>query len=167
MSINIIRANKEHVELIQQLAYAIWPDTFKQILSPAQIDYMLQWMYNPSTLLKNIESGHQFWLAYEQQEPIGFIGLQVDFPQPGDLKIHKLYVLTSRQGKGLGKLLINQAVRIGVESACNRLILNVNRFNQAVSFYKHIGFQILYKEDIAIGEGYLMEDFVMGYELKP
>ena len=41
------------------------------------------------------------------------------------------------------------------------LFLNVNRFNKAQYFYKKLGFEVAYEEDIEIGNGYLMEDFVM------
>lgn len=166
MSVKISLASSEHVEVIQKLAHAIWPDTFGAILSSAQIDYMLKWMYDPSALLKNMEQEHQFWLVLEQDQPVGFIGVQADFPEHGQLKIHKLYVLPSKQGSGLGKLLVNKAIELATHLGCDRIILNVNRFNRAVEFYKHIGFVILYTEDIAIGEGYFMEDFVMGYDLK-
>jgi len=39
--------------------------------------------------------------------------------------------------------------------------LNVNRFNLASLFYQKQGFQIVGEEDIAIGNGYLMEDYKM------
>jgi ribosomal protein S18 acetylase RimI-like enzyme len=42
------------------------------------------------------------------------------------------------------------------------LLLNVNRNNSALNFYQRLGFTIQRKEDIAIGNGYLMEDYVMG-----
>ena len=41
------------------------------------------------------------------------------------------------------------------------LRLNVNRQNNALSFYKHLGFKIINEEDIDIGNGYFMNDYVM------
>jgi catechol-2,3-dioxygenase len=43
----------------------------------------------------------------------------------------------------------------------NRVFLNVNRFNKAKNFYEKIGMNICKVEDIEIGNGYFMEDFVM------
>jgi hypothetical protein len=43
--------------------------------------------------------------------------------------------------------------------------LNVNRFNKAVQFYQYLEFTIIKEENIDIGDGYLMEDYVMEQKL--
>ena len=43
----------------------------------------------------------------------------------------------------------------------NYLELNVNRQNIAVGFYKKLGFNIVAEEDISIGNGFFMNDYVM------
>jgi ribosomal protein S18 acetylase RimI-like enzyme len=67
---------------------------------------------------------------------------------------------------GIGKKLIEFVKKIANQSDMEGLLLNVNRFNKAVDFYKAIGFRVLYEENIDIGNGYLMEDFVMKLDLK-
>jgi hypothetical protein len=42
----------------------------------------------------------------------------------------------------------------------------VNRFNTALGFYKRIGFSIVTEENIDIGQGYWMEDYVMEMPIK-
>jgi ribosomal protein S18 acetylase RimI-like enzyme len=39
--------------------------------------------------------------------------------------------------------------------------LNVNRNNKALGFYQKFGFVILREEDIDIGNGYFMNDYIM------
>jgi hypothetical protein len=41
------------------------------------------------------------------------------------------------------------------------LELNVNRHNPATVFYQKMGFEIVYSEDIDIGQGFWMNDYVM------
>jgi ribosomal protein S18 acetylase RimI-like enzyme len=41
------------------------------------------------------------------------------------------------------------------------LQLNVNRNNPAKIFYEKLGFAVLNEEDIDIGNGYFMNDYVM------
>jgi ribosomal protein S18 acetylase RimI-like enzyme len=41
------------------------------------------------------------------------------------------------------------------------LLLNVNRENPALGFYKKKGFEVIKTEDIDIGNGYFMNDYVM------
>jgi diamine N-acetyltransferase len=142
---------------IQNLAHAIWPSTFEGILSANQINYMLEWMYNLETLSKQIESGHEFYLFEIHNEPVGFMGIE---KIENRLKIHKLYVLPNLHGSGIGKIFIHKAIERAKSLNCQHIFLNVNRFNKAVDFYKHIGMQIIKEEDIDIGSGYLMEDYV-------
>lgn len=161
MSINLL--SKQDLYQVKDLAYATWPDTFKGILSKEQIAYMLNWMYNLETLAQQVDAGHRFYTYSENLKPLGFIGLELYHPSSDALKIHKLYVLPETQGLGVGKKLIAKAKEVANEHGIKKLVLNVNRFNKAVEFYKHLGFIIDREENINIGNGYLMEDYVMEY----
>lgn len=158
----IIRAlNRNELIVVQEIAHLTWPDTFKDILSKDQIEYMLNWMYDLKQLEFQFDNGHLFFVAEHEGKPAGFIGIQPNHPEKGITKIHKIYILPSMQGMGIGKKLIEHVVDLSRQSNILNLQLNVNRFNNAVHFYKSQGFEILYEENIDIGNGYLMEDFVM------
>ena len=74
--------------------------------------------------------------------------------------------MPSEQGKGVGKLLFNQAVDYVTNSFLpSRIELNVNRNNNAVGFYRHIGMRILREGDFHIGEGFYMNDYIMGADI--
>jgi GNAT superfamily N-acetyltransferase len=154
----------DEASLIQSLAHRTWPATFKKILSPEQISYMLNWMYDVELLQKQISEGHQFWLI-EKEVPIGFMGIELHHPNTTSLKIHKLYVLPEAQGNGLGRMLVQKAIDEARMNSIQSLLLNVNRFNASVDFYTHLGFEIIKEENIDIGSGYWMEDYVMELRL--
>jgi diamine N-acetyltransferase len=162
---SIRNIEKDELELIQKLAERIWPHTFSSILSPEQIKYMLNWMYAPQKLAEQLESGHHFFVIEENNEALGFIGIEPAFPILDSLRIHKIYVLPNQQGKGLGKQLIDHAIVFAKSRNLSKLHLNVNRFNKAVDFYRHIGFSIIGEEDIDIGSGFLMEDYIMEFRI--
>lgn len=157
----IEQLQQDELERVQKIAHLTWPDTFKEILSPEQIDYMLNWMYNLVTLSEQLEMGHHFYILTDNGEDVGFIGIQPHYPTKTETKLHKIYILPSCQGKGAGLLLMKKAEEIALTSCTEQLILNVNRYNKATDFYKKIGFEITKEEDIDIGNGYLMEDYVM------
>jgi hypothetical protein len=46
-----------------------------------------------------------------------------------------------------------------------RVELNVNRSNKAVSFYRHLGMTVLRQGDFHIGNGFYMNDYIMGLDL--
>lgn len=162
---NIRSLKREELSIVRELAHEIWPDTFKAILSHEQIQYMLNWMYDVKQLENQFSQGHQFYVAEIEGIPVGFIGIELNHPEKGITKIHKIYILPNKQGLGIGKKLIEFIRANALQSKMKGLLLNVNRFNKAVDFYKAIGFEILFEENIDIGNGYLMEDFVMKLEL--
>jgi GNAT superfamily N-acetyltransferase len=156
-----VKANKSEMNDLSILAREIWPITFKEILSIEQIEYMLEWMYNPEKLQKQMAAGHNFYFLTLDNEKIGFVGLEDHYPTQGLMRIHKIYLLPSFHGKGLGKFMLKQIEQIALDKKMIGLHLNVNRYNNVYNFYTYFGFETLKEEDIEIGEGFLMEDFVM------
>lgn len=157
---HIKQAEPSDIPIIQQLAQIIWLPTFANILSQLQIEYMLQWMYSEPSLSKQMQEGCIFFIAYEQNFPLGFASWQK--LNHSEAKLHKLYVLPEMQGKKVGFALLQKAIALSQENGLQRLILNVNRYNQkAIDFYLRTGFKIEKEEDIHIGNGYFMNDYVM------
>ncbi len=149
------------VRVIHNLAHRVWPVTFKDILSPAQIDYMLELMYSVDSLKKQQGDGCHFFVLEKGKNPIGYLSIEHDKGGSGKTKIHKIYVLTEEHGTGAGRYLMDHAFAEAKKAGSTAVFLNVNRFNKAIGFYEYYGFKKMYTEDIDIGEGYLMEDWVM------
>ena len=47
---NIRKATIEDIEIIRALAKQTFPVTYQKILTPEQIDYMMEWMYSAESL---------------------------------------------------------------------------------------------------------------------
>ena len=79
-----------------------------------------------------------------------------------------IYILPSEQGQGLGRILFDTVVshvRRCADGNKARIELNVNRNNPAIGFYQHLGLKILRQGDFHIGNGYYMNDYIMGIDL--
>jgi ribosomal protein S18 acetylase RimI-like enzyme len=153
---------KEELILIQKIAHQTWPSTFAGLLSEAQIAYMLNWMYDLKMLESQVEKGHNFFVAEEQGDAIGFAGFELNHLEGPKAKLHKLYLLPSRQGKGVGKSLLLEVAKIAREVEQKSLVLNVNKYNKkAIDFYIAMGFVTIRQEVNDIGSGYVMDDDVM------
>ena len=146
--------------LIRSIAHRTWPATFGHILSPEQIDYMLDWMYSLPALAAQAAGGHTFLLLYRDGEALGYAGFELHH-EPAVAKLHKLYLLPAAQGSGGGRLLVEEVLHRCRAAGVARLRLHVNYQNPAVDFYAHLGFAITRRVDVEIGRGYRMEDFVM------
>jgi ribosomal protein S18 acetylase RimI-like enzyme len=147
--------------LIQGMAQEIWPHTFKGILSGTQINYMLEMMYSINSIEDQIEKGHIFILLQKLDEYLGYASYENNYQKSISTKIHKLYISPDHQRKGLGKQLIDYISEIALENGAPSLLLNVNKDNKALLFYQKSGFKTISEEVIPIGNGYVMDDFVM------
>jgi ribosomal protein S18 acetylase RimI-like enzyme len=155
----------DELEIAAEIAAATWPSAYKDVISSEQIQYMLAKMYDLETLKQQKNAGHSFFVAIENDQHVGFIAVQPKHPIAEQLKIHKLYIHPSFQGHGVGKVLFSKALEVARENQLTRIVLNVNKRNKAVDFYKHIGFVIDQEVILEIGNGYVMDDFVMGFSL--
>ena len=162
----IERNTDEYFTSIRTIANEVWPATYGSILSKAQFDFMMEMMYSISSLqLQESAKKHHFILAIEEGIPLGFASYEFNYNGTQQTKIHKLYVLTSQQGKGIGKKLVEFIENEAKQKHQESVGLNVNRFNDAKAFYEKLRFTIQHEEDIDIGNGYLMEDYVMAKQL--
>jgi GNAT superfamily N-acetyltransferase len=162
----IIEAATGHIYNIQALSDIIWPATFRDILSQEQIVYMMDMMYSTASLEKQMnELNHHYLLVEEDGEYLGYASYELNYKGAPVTKVHKIYVLPSTQGKGIGRFFIDTVSEIAKKNNNTALSLNVNRLNKAIDFYKRMGFGFYAGENIDIGNGFLMEDYIMNKEL--
>ncbi|MBB6236985.1 ribosomal protein S18 acetylase RimI-like enzyme [Pedobacter sp. AK013] len=162
--ITLRKAKEEDIEIIRDIAAATWPSTYLDIIGQAQIDYMLNKMYNKGELLKQFMEGHVFLIAEEDENQFGFAGYSIIGHEARIYKLHKLYVLPSAHSKGVGKILINEVFNQVKDAGGSALQLNVNKHNKAKDFYLKGGFTIKESVKLDIGDGYFMDDYVMEYK---
>ena len=159
MTISI--ASESQLGIIQNLAKAIWPDTYGAILSQNQLDYMMEMMYSNDSLRSQILRNNVFLLAEIENKIVGFASYELNYQNSTATKVHKLYVLPEIQGKGVGKAFMQYIQNTALKQANSALILNVNKYNKAKDFYLHNGFEIAESVVVQIGNGYVMDDFIM------
>lgn len=159
------KATEKDIEVIQHIANMTWYDAYESILSKEQIEYMLNKMYSKGMLISQFQEGHTFLIAEQNEQDLGFAGFSLTEPEQNTYKLHKLYVLPSAHGKGVGKLLMNEVANIARKAGGVTLELNVNRHNKAANFYENAGFKIKETVDLDIGDGFFMNDYVMSKSL--
>ena len=161
--LKIRTASIDDIRLIRELTFKVWPQTYANIISQQQIDYMLEMMYSEGSLRKQMEDGCRFIIAEDGNEPVGFAAYEKI--RSTVFKLHKLYILTSQQGKGTGRLVIDYISKEIKQRGATALQLQVNWYNKAGSFYEKLGFVVIDEADFDIGNGYFMNDYVMERKL--
>jgi GNAT superfamily N-acetyltransferase len=173
MSEIIIRpATLDDRAFIRSVSERTWPSTYGHIISQEQIDFMLDWMYSDASLAEQFTKGHQFYIANLNGDDIGFcsVSAEVEEPKNDNLvpenalkqhKLNKLYVLPTAQGTGSGKALLNKAIEVAKAAGSASLFLQVNKLNNAYTFYVKNGFEKEADFKFDIGNGFYMDDYVM------
>lgn len=162
----IRRATEKDCGLIRRLAGEVFPATYRAILTPEQLDYMMEWMYSVPNLHRQMyEEGHVWFIASADGEPCGYVCVQQECEDLFHLQ--KIYVLPRFQGLGAGEFLFRHAVAYirTVHPRHCRMELNVNRSNRAVQFYERMGMRKVREGDFPIGSGFYMNDYIMGMNI--
>ena len=165
--LRIRKATIDDCQLIHELAVQVFPLTYKDIITPEQCDFMMDWMYSIPNLQKQMnEEGHVYLLAADDKgKTIGYVSVQ---PQGENLyHLQKIYVLPQYQGLKAGKFLFEEAIKYikQVHPEPCVLELNVNRYNKAVTFYEHMGMHKDRQGDFDIGHGFFMNDYIMAMDI--
>lgn len=167
----IRRAEEADLSLVHDMAEVVFRHTYRDILSPEQMEYMMDWMYSMPNLYRQAEEGHVYYIAWKGDVPCGYVSVQPDgWSEDGRILWHlqKIYVLPAEQGNGLGRQLFDTAtahVRGETGGRPASVELNVNRSNPAVGFYRRLGMEIRRQGDFHIGNGFYMNDYIMGMDL--
>lgn len=157
----IVLCKIEQLNVVIDLTKKIWPVAYGEILSKAQLDFMINKFYNKTALRELIQKGHVFYLAQDDNDNyVGFVSYEIN-SEPNKTKIHKIYVLPETQGTGLGRQFFELVKEKAIENHQNAIFLNVNKYNNAIHFYTKLGFTKVKDEVIDIGNGYVMDDYVM------
>ena len=156
----------ESLARVRAITNVIWAETFADILSPEQIRYMMEMMYSVPVMEKELFSGVFFDLCLVDGEDAGYTSFSACPDEPGTAKLHKVYLLERFHGQGIGQKMLAHACARCREKGFSRVILAVNKRNvKAQKAYVRAGFAVRESVCKDIGEGFVMDDYIMGKTL--
>lgn len=155
---------EEQIELVASLAEQIWNEYYIAIITQEQIDYMLETFQSREAVSQQIENGYQYFIIKNaDEEEVGYTAVK---PEDGRLFLSKLYVLKVQRGKGYGSSALAAIKQLAQDQSYTAIWLTVNRNNNAsIATYKRNGFEIVSEQVADIGNGYVMDDYVMERQL--
>lgn len=162
----------EAIDTIRSVAEIAFRETYKELLSVEQIDYMMEWMYSEESLKRQMtETQNSFFIVMLNDSCVGYAAIRPDVETSSETlsvyHLEKIYLLPKVQGKGIGARLIDRVCQFvkNLSGAKSVIELNVNRNNVAKGFYEKMGFFVVSEGDFPIGNGFFMNDFIMRMEL--
>ncbi|MBV8326304.1 GNAT family N-acetyltransferase [Chryseobacterium sp.] len=161
----LIQATDKDIPLIQELARRSWKNAYADILSDEQMEYMLSEMYSEKEITGHLQnSNYHYYLIQDENNSSfeGFIGYEHNY-ENRTTKLHRIYLVPESKGKGFGKEALVFLNRKVSENNNDRIILNVNKYNSARSFYESQGYTVYGEGIFDIGNGFVMDDFLMEF----
>lgn len=165
LKVHFSTIKKKDASEVAKLACEIWHETYPGIITTAQINYMLNNMYNSDIISNEIERGYIWKFLNLDKERIGFFSIFLNRNQHS-MYISKLYLKGEYQGEGLGQHMLEHIRGIAKKGGFKVISLNVNKKNKkAITAYKRFGFEVNESTVKDIGGGYKMDDFIMVLKL--
>jgi len=147
MTITIKKCTLEDLQVLQEISYETFNETFKDQNSPENMKTYLERAFNSKQLEKELKnSSSQFFFVYFHGEVAGYLKVNMNDAQSEDmgedsLEIERIYLKKQFQKHGLGKYLFNQAVEVATEHNAKKVWLGVWEKNEnAIAFYEKMGF---------------------------
>lgn len=146
---------------VRNVADVIWPETFKDILSPEQITYMMDMMYAPDVMAKEWQAGYHFCMVLADGRDAGYLVFSA-YGEDGTAKLHKVYLLKEFHHQGIGQQMLEYACSRCRELGFTSVLLAVNKQNHAAQkAYFRYGFVQEKAVKCDIGNGFFMDDYLM------
>jgi GNAT superfamily N-acetyltransferase len=153
---------EQDFDTVARLADTIWRCHYGTMISMTQIDYLLDGRYTAENLRRYIDSDVR-WMRVLRVDgtAAGYCSWALG-AHDDEVKLEQLYLLAEHKGKGLGGLMMR-----AVEDACRALgrpvlYLTVNKGNvDSIAIYRKSGFEVREEAVFDIGNGYVMDDYVM------
>ena len=155
------------IPVLRSLAQTIWRACYPAIITGEQIEFMLDWMYSAATIRAELERGIT-WELIEDAESgaAGFLSFQLE--SDGRVKLNKLYVLPELHGRGIGMRAIARVLERAEALGAKAVWMQVNKRNtRALAAYQKAGFHIASEAVFQIGEGFVMDDYLMEKAIHP
>jgi len=167
MNTKIIKCTMDDLSQLKMLAYKTFDESFRPLNIQETIGTYLSEAFTAKKLsVELMTNDSDFYFIYADDELAGYLKInyapvQTDLNDPDSLEIERIYVKKEFKGKGLGKQLMDYAIRLAEEAGKKYLWLGVWEKNKgAIGFYKHSGFTETGNHPFKIGDE-LQTDLIM------
>ncbi len=162
----------EEVETLAHMAHHIWNEYWPAIIGQEQTDYMVEKFQSLNAIRADIaDNGYEYWFIMDNGDEaegagktpriVGYTGGHVE-PETNRFFISKIYLLKEHRGRGFCSAAVRFYDELCRTRGLSAMYLTVNKHNElGVRAYKGNGFKIIEDVITDIGDGYVMDDYIM------
>ena len=159
----IIRVDENLIGETSAFAKDTFITYYNDLIGNAQAVYMADLFLSEEAIKELIGKGAIFKIVKENDEIIGFFEYQ---KEGNRVFLSKLYAAEGKRGMGLGRIMFEDVVSYARENNLDSIYLTVNKGNTpSYNIYLHLGFRVIDAIVNDIGNGYVMDDYIMEYKV--
>lgn len=152
------------IQEIATLANNIWHEHFTPIIGLEQVEYMVEKFQSFSALKEQIADGYEYYQIFDEEEFCGYCGIHPG--EDGRLFLSKLYLKKEARGRHLATQAFEFIKSLCRDRGLNAIWLTCNKHNDdSLAVYRHLGFETIDTQEADIGNGFIMDDYIMEYRI--
>lgn len=153
-----------NIKDLAKLTSEIWHEYWVDLLSPEQIDYMVDKFQSEKAITHQIaEENYTYFYIEKDNNIAGYVGLS---KKEGYLFLSKLYIKKEFRHQGIGTQVFEFIKDFALKNNYKRIILTVNKHNSnTIKAYQKWNFKEIDSVVTDIGNGFVMDDYIMEYSL--
>ena len=162
VSLQKVSLNPEEIKDLSDFAASIWREYWTDVLPNGQAEYMIKKFQSAEAMKEQMEhDNYSYFYIMSDGKRAGYTGLSL---RDGELFLSKLYVLKEFRHRKIATRVFPLIVDFAVRNGRKRIVLTVNKGNiNAINAYKKLNFREIDAVVTDIGNGYVMDDYIMEY----
>lgn len=164
--VQILEVAPEQVDELAALAKIIWTEHFTPIIGADQTAYMIEKFQSaPAMRAQMANDGYHYYFFICDGERAGYTGIRRD---DGALFLSKIYVRKEFRRRGIASRGIAFLTDLCRKEGLKKIWLTVNKHNDgSIACYKALDFVVSHPLVTDIGNGFVMDDYVMEKRVFP
>ena len=151
----------EMIHEVADLAEEIWHQHFTPIIGEDQVNYMVDKFQSYPALKKQIADGYEYFQIRNDGILCGYTGVHAE---DDALFLSKLYLAKESRGKHLSTKAFRFLEDLCRQRGFKKIWLTCNKYNAGtLAVYDHLGLTITRSEVTDIGNGFVMDDYILEY----
>lgn len=154
----------EEIAVVARLAAEIWREYYVSMITIEQIDYMISKYQSVSAITDQIHhQGYEYYLIHHDGFTVGYMSAR---QEEGKLFLSKFYISKEHRGRSYASRALAFLEQMCKERNLSHIWLTVNRNNaSSIGVYEKKGFRSVREQCADIGNGFVMDDFIMEKEI--
>lgn len=157
--IQLLRLNPSHLDELVLISRETFIDAFASQNDPIHFQQYTDRAFASEQILSELENPNsEFYFLKNNDTTVGYIKIntgaaQNEYQEDVGMELERIYVLPAYQGKGLGKLVLDEVIDIAIAKAKSYVWLGVwDQNTRAIDFYERHGFERVGEHDFYLGE---------------